>query len=82
MYVMMLSQLPNNRMCTTFVDPNRLSALVTCQLIGLNKYQGVRLIGIGKTLMQSLPEQLCQYWRKILEILLDHCSLRWAQSRL
>ena len=42
------------RMCTTFVDPNSLSALVACQLIALDKCPGVRPIGIGETLRKII----------------------------
>ena len=33
----------------SYVDPVGLSALVACRLIALDKYPGVRLIGISKT---------------------------------
>lgn len=35
------------RICTTYVDPK---GLVTCRLIALDKYPGVRSIGIGETI--------------------------------
>lgn len=38
------------RVCTTYVDPKGLEAFVACRLIALDKYPGVRPIGIGETL--------------------------------
>ena len=37
------------RLCTSYVDPAGLSAVVACHLIALNKNPGVRPIGIGET---------------------------------
>ncbi len=37
------------RLCSSYVDPNGLSAFVACRLITLDKNPGVRPIGIGET---------------------------------
>ena len=42
------------RICSTYVDPNDLSALVACRLIALNKCPGVRPIGIGEVVRRIL----------------------------
>ena len=38
------------RLCTCYVDPSRLSAIVACRLIALDKCPGVRPIGTEETL--------------------------------
>ena len=42
------------RICSTYVDPNDLSALVACRLVALNKCPGVRPIGIGEVVRRIL----------------------------
>ncbi|KAL5497492.1 hypothetical protein EMCRGX_G013967 [Ephydatia muelleri] len=42
------------RLCSEFVDPEGLSALVGCRLIALDKNPGVRPIGIGETLRRII----------------------------
>ena len=37
------------RLCSEYVDPNGISALVACRLIALDKCPGVRPIGVGET---------------------------------
>ena len=37
------------RLCSECVDPSGISALVACRLIALDKYPGVRPIGVGET---------------------------------
>ena len=41
-------------MCTSFVDPKGLSALLVCRLITLDKCLGVRSIGICETARQIM----------------------------
>ena len=38
------------RLCSSYVHPEGISALVACHLIALNKSPSIRPIGIGKTL--------------------------------
>ena len=38
------------KLCTTYVDPQGISALLACRLIALDKSSGVRPVGIGETL--------------------------------
>ena len=42
------------RMCSSFLDPKGLAALVACQLIALDKCPGVRPIGIGETVCRII----------------------------
>ena len=42
------------RLCSEFVDPEGLSALVACRLIALDKNPGARPIGIGETLRRII----------------------------
>ena len=42
------------RMCTCYVDPDGISALVACRLIALDKNPGVRPIGIGETVRRII----------------------------
>ena len=37
------------RMCTTLVDPKSIAALLSCQLLALDKNHGVRPVGVGET---------------------------------
>ena len=38
------------RLCSTYIDPVGISALVACRLVALDKNPGIRPIGIGETL--------------------------------
>ena len=42
------------RMCTCYVDPDEISALVACHLIALHKNSGVKPIGIGETVRRII----------------------------
>ena len=42
------------RLCSEFVDPKGLSALVACRIIALDKNPGFRPIGIGETLRRII----------------------------
>ena len=47
------------RLCTTFVDPKGVEALVACRLIPLNKNSGIRQIGVGEVPRQFIiPEAI------------------------
>ena len=44
------------RLCTTYVDPGGISALVACWLIALNKCPGVRPIGVGEVMRRIISK--------------------------
>ena len=44
------------RLCTTYVDPDGISALVACRLIALNKCPGVRPIGVGEVMRRIISK--------------------------
>lgn len=46
------------RLCTEFVDPRGLEALVACRLIPLNKCPGLRPIGIGETFRRIIAKTI------------------------
>lgn len=46
--------LVTRRLCTSFVDPTSVSALVASRLITLDKNPGVRPIGVGETLRRII----------------------------
>ena len=46
--------LVTKRICSSYVDPNGISALVACRLIALDKCPGVRPIGIGETVRRII----------------------------
>ena len=56
------------RICTTFVYPNSLSALVACRLIPLDKCPGVRPMGVGEVPRQIIAKSvLCIIGRDIVK---------------
>ena len=48
------------RMCTCYVDPSGLSAFVACRLIALDKFPGVRPIGIGETARRMIGRTIAK----------------------
>ena len=46
------------RICTSLVDPKGLTAFVACRLIALDKYPGVRPIGIGEVVRRILGKAI------------------------
>ena len=54
----------SKRICTTYVNPEDIRALVACRLIALDKCPGVRPIGIGETVRRIMA-------RAILSVLKD-----------
>ncbi len=52
------------RLCTNFVDPDPLRALLACRLIPLNKLPGVRPIGICEVLRRILGKAIMEVARK------------------
>ena len=46
------------RICTSYVDPVGISALVACRLIALDKSPGVRPIGIGETIRRIIGRSI------------------------
>ena len=42
------------RLCSSYVDPQGISALTACRLVALDKCPGVRPIGIGETLRRLI----------------------------
>ena len=46
------------KLCTEFVDPHGLQALVACCLIPLDKCPGLRLIGIGETFRRIMAKSI------------------------
>ena len=55
------------RLCTTFVDPKGLSALMACRLIALNKCPGVRPIGICETARRIIAKAVLSITRDDLQ---------------
>lgn len=51
------------RLCTGYVDPEGISALVACRLIALDKCPGVRPVGIGETLRRLISKAVLQVAR-------------------
>ena len=49
------------KLCTTFVDPNEISALVSCRLIALPKSSGVRPIGVGEVLRRIIAKAILKF---------------------
>ena len=47
-------------MCTSYVDPKGISALVACRLIALDKCPGVRPIGIGETVRRIIGRAIAK----------------------
>ena len=45
-----------HRLCTSFVDPDGLVALVACRLITFNKCPGVCPIGVGEVVRQIIAK--------------------------
>ena len=57
------------RLCTNYVDPTGIEALVTCRLIPLDKCPGVRPIGIGETPRRIMAKAIMSVLRPdILEV--------------
>ena len=55
------------RLCTSFVDPKGLSALLACRLIALDKCPGVRPIGICETARRIISKAVLQVTRADLQ---------------
>ena len=55
------------RLCTSFVDPEGLSALLACRLIALDKCPGVRPIGICETARRIISKAVLQVTRTDLQ---------------
>ena len=48
-------------MCTEFVDPTSLQALLSCRLIPLDKIPGVRPIGVGEVLSRIIGNTVTMF---------------------
>ena len=46
------------RLCSEYVDPGGISALVACRLIALDKCPGVRPIGVGETVRRAIRKAI------------------------
>ena len=46
------------QLCSEYVDPSGISALVTCRLIALDKCPGVRPIGVGETVRRVIAKAI------------------------
>ena len=46
------------RLCSSYIDPEGISALVACRLIALDKNPGIRPIGIGMTLRRLMAKAI------------------------
>ena len=56
------------RLCTSFINPHTISALVSCRLIALNKNPGIRPIGIGEILRRIIGRTVvCHLHSDIIE---------------
>ena len=51
------------RLCSSYVDPDSLSAFLSCQLIALDKCPGVRPIGIGETCRRVIAKAVLWFFR-------------------
>jgi len=51
------------KLCSCYVDPEGISALVACRLIALDKCPGVRPVGIGETLRRLISKAVLQVAR-------------------
>ena len=60
------------RICTSYVDPVGISALVACQLIALDKSPGVRPIGIGETIRRIIGRSIATTIMTTFKPQLDH----------
>ena len=67
------------RLCTELVDPETVSSLLACRLIGLNKNPGVRPIGIGEVLRRIIGRTVTQHLRN--EIILSAGPLQLAAGQ-
>ena len=55
------------RICSRFVDPKGLSALVACRLIALDKCPGIRPIGIGETVHRIIGKTISAVVREDIQ---------------
>ena len=55
------------KLCSTYVDPQGISALLACRLIALDKSPGVRLVGIGETLRRLISKAVLQVAREDIQ---------------
>ena len=55
------------RLCTSYVDPGGISALVACRLIALDKCPGVRPIGIGETMRRIIGKAIATTFREDIQ---------------
>ena len=67
------------RLCSTYVDPKGLSALVACRLIALDKCPGIRPIGIGETMRRIMSRVVLSIlkpsMRDVVELVQVSCVL-------
>ena len=55
------------KLCTTYVDPQGISALLACRLIALDKSPGVRPVGIGETFWRLISKAVLQVAREDIQ---------------
>ena len=55
------------RLCTEYVDPKGLTALLACQLIALDNYPSIRPIGICETVRKIIAKPILQITRDDLQ---------------
>ena len=53
-------------LCTVYVDPTSLSALLSCKLIALDKNPGVRPIGVGEVLRRIIGRAVAQHLKPVI----------------
>ena len=66
------------RLCTSYVHPFGIYALTACRLIALDKYPGVRPIGVGETLRRLIPKATLRVTRDIIQKAVGNLQLRYT----
>ena len=55
------------KLCSTYMDPQGISALLACRLIALDKSPGVRPVGIGETFWRLISKAVLQVAREDIQ---------------
>ena len=68
------------RLCSSYIDPQGISALVACRLVALDKCPGIRPIGIGETLRRLMAKAVLRIARADIQKVVGSLQLCVGQD--
>ena len=65
----------SRKLCKTHTNPSFVEALLASRLVALDKYPGVRTIGIGEVMRRIIGKTVCRKFKNGMELSYGHLQL-------